>query len=131
VVEANAVNTRLKYFATPAGINVNPKTDAEKATWNALNYSVDNAINQIKEQNKGKATAEQVDGVIKQELIQHTIATPRSAWNPLRVLGISPNATKQEYQFQMPSGATHVVAGRDGKQHYTNDTGTVDLGIVQ
>jgi murein DD-endopeptidase MepM/ murein hydrolase activator NlpD len=129
VVEANAVSTRLKFFAGPAGIKTEPKTDAEKVTWNALNYSVDNAITQIKEQNKGKATAEQVDSAIKQALIQHTISTPRSAWNPLRVLGISPNETKQEYQFQMPAGATHVVHGSDGKMHYTD--GKTDLGVVQ
>ena len=29
-----------------------------------------------------------------------------------------------------PSGATHIVPGRDGKNHYTNAAGTVDLGIA-
>lgn len=29
-----------------------------------------------------------------------------------------------------PPGATHIVPGRDGKNHYTNAAGTVDLGIA-
>jgi len=29
-----------------------------------------------------------------------------------------------------PSGATHIVPGRDGKNHYTNAAGTVDLGVA-
>ena len=29
-----------------------------------------------------------------------------------------------------PAGATHIVPGPDGKRHYTNAQGTVDLGIV-
>lgn len=32
---------------------------------------------------------------------------------------------------QAPSGATHIVPGPDGKNHYTNATGTVDLGVAQ
>lgn len=30
----------------------------------------------------------------------------------------------------VPTGATHIVAGPDGKNHYTNANGTVDLGIA-
>ena len=30
----------------------------------------------------------------------------------------------------VPAGATHIVPGRDGKNHYTNAAGTVDLGIA-
>lgn len=29
-----------------------------------------------------------------------------------------------------PAGATHIVPGPDGKNHYTNATGTVDLGVA-
>lgn len=29
-----------------------------------------------------------------------------------------------------PAGATHIVRGPDGKNHYTNDKGTVDLGVA-
>lgn len=29
-----------------------------------------------------------------------------------------------------PAGATHIVPGRDGKNHYTNAAGTVDLGVA-
>lgn len=31
---------------------------------------------------------------------------------------------------QPPAGATHIVPGPDGKRHYTNAVGTVDLGIA-
>ena len=31
---------------------------------------------------------------------------------------------------QPPPGATHIVPGPDGKNHYTNDAGTVDLGVA-
>lgn len=30
----------------------------------------------------------------------------------------------------VPSGATHIVPGPDGKNHYTNAAGTVDLGVA-
>lgn len=30
----------------------------------------------------------------------------------------------------MPAGATHIVPGPDGKNHYTNEAGTVDFGVV-
>jgi hypothetical protein len=31
---------------------------------------------------------------------------------------------------KLPSGATHIVPGPDGKNHYTNAKGTVDLGVA-
>ena len=31
----------------------------------------------------------------------------------------------------MPAGATHIVPGPDGKNHYTNINGTVDYGVAQ
>ena len=34
------------------------------------------------------------------------------------------------FPAQQPSGATHIVPGPDGKRHYTNAQGTVDLGIA-
>lgn len=33
-------------------------------------------------------------------------------------------------QAAPPAGATHIAPGKDGKNHYTNATGTVDLGIA-
>lgn len=30
-----------------------------------------------------------------------------------------------------PAGATHIVPGPDGKKHYTNAAGTVDLGVAE
>jgi len=124
VVEAQAVGERIKYFASNAGI-----TADDKQLLIDLTYKINNDIDQIKAQNHGKATAAQVDEAIKQELIQHTLSTPRSAWNPLRVLGISPSTSEQKYSFQMPAGATHVAPGSDGKMHYTD--GKNDLGVVQ
>lgn len=35
-----------------------------------------------------------------------------------------------ELQSKPPAGATKKVIGSDGKKHYTNDAGTVDLGLV-
>jgi hypothetical protein len=29
-----------------------------------------------------------------------------------------------------PAGATHIVPGKDGKNHYTNDAGTIDYGVA-
>jgi hypothetical protein len=40
------------------------------------------------------------------------------------------NAAKGGKQQGMPSGATHIVPGPDGKKHYTNAQGTVDLGVA-
>lgn len=37
---------------------------------------------------------------------------------------------KANFPTTAPSGATHIVPGRDGKNHYTNEQGTVDLGIA-
>jgi murein DD-endopeptidase MepM/ murein hydrolase activator NlpD len=127
VIQAQDVNERVKFYAEQAGVNTSPKTPADKMTYDTLMHSVQTGVDQIKEQNKGKATPEQVEGLIKQQLIQHTIATPRSPWNPLALF--SPNSTQQKYGFQMPAGATHVAPGSDGKMHYTD--GTLDLGVVQ
>jgi hypothetical protein len=34
-------------------------------------------------------------------------------------------------KMNIPSGATKVVNGPDKLPHFTNDTGTVDLGVVK
>jgi hypothetical protein len=39
-------------------------------------------------------------------------------------------AGKSGTQQASPTGATHVVPGPDGKNHYTNAAGTVDLGVA-
>ena len=123
MVEAQGVNDRIKYFAGQAGVNVNPKSTEDKATYNALHYRIAQSIEQIKTQNSGKATGDQVDKAIQQQLIQHTISTPRSPFNPIRILGGSATSDSQKYTFQIPRGATHTVPGSDGKQHYTKARG--------
>lgn len=42
----------------------------------------------------------------------------------------NPTAGKQGGNAQMPPGATHIVPGPDGRNHYTNAAGTVDLGVA-
>jgi hypothetical protein len=128
IQEAGAVDERIKYFAGQSGVNVSPKATADKETWVTLQYKIQNDIDKIKTENNGKATAQQVDDAIKAELVKHTLTMPRSPWNPLAILG-SPNSTTDKFTFQMPSGATHVVPGSDGKMHYTD--GKTDLGLVQ
>jgi murein DD-endopeptidase MepM/ murein hydrolase activator NlpD len=129
VIEAQAVNDRVKYFAGQAGVNVDPKTQTDKQNYTDLMFKVQQDIDQIKTQNHGKATSDQVDKAIQNELIQRTLTVPRSAWNPLAITGISPNSSAKKYNFQMPRGATSVVPGSDGNLHYTD--GKTDLGVVQ
>jgi biotin carboxyl carrier protein len=129
VVEAQAVNDSIKFYAGHSGVNVEPKTQADKQTMNDLTVRVNNDINQIKTQNHGKATQEQVNQVIQNELIQRTLSVPRSAWNPLSITGISPNSSTKKFNFQMPAGATSVAPGSDGKMYYTD--GKTNLGPVQ
>jgi hypothetical protein len=40
------------------------------------------------------------------------------------------NSAQPQTGGAVPAGATHIVPGRDGKNHYTNAQGTVDLGIA-
>lgn len=134
VQNANAINDRVDYFATQAGIKLyGPLGQEDKAVVGALKYRIMNDVDQIKAQNHGKATADQVDEVIKRAVTQHILRTsnePRSQWNPLVFSGISdkyPSTTKRG--FEMPDGTTMVVPGGDGKMHYSD--GKNDLGIVE
>ena len=54
-------------------------------------------LDALKAANKGKATPEQVDKAIQQELIQRTITTPRSAW-----LGVKSIAFASKYSSIVP-----------------------------
>jgi hypothetical protein len=132
VIEANAIAERVKYFANQAGIkdpDDKSQSAADKQNYTALMYAVSNDIEQIKGANHGKATADQVDKAIQNELIQQTITTPRSSWNPLGAI-LGPHVT-QKRNFQMPVGATQVRPMSDGKMHYTDATGNTDLGVAQ
>jgi murein DD-endopeptidase MepM/ murein hydrolase activator NlpD len=131
VVEAQGVNDSLKYYAGLSGVNVEPKTQADKANYNELAFRVQDDINQIKTQNHGKATQDQVNKAIQNELLQRTLTVPRSSWNPLAITGISPNSSSSKFNFQMPAGATQVRPMSDGQMHYTDATGNTDLGAVK
>jgi murein DD-endopeptidase MepM/ murein hydrolase activator NlpD len=127
VVEAQALNDRIKYFAGNSGVNVEPKTAADKQTLTDLTYKVQQDVDAMKTANHGKATAADVDKAIQQELIQRTITTQRSAWNPISIF--SPTSSTQKRNFQMPAGTTGVYQGTDGNSHYTD--GRNDLGVVK
>jgi murein DD-endopeptidase MepM/ murein hydrolase activator NlpD len=124
VVEANAVNDRIKYFAQHAGVNVEPKTAQNKQTLADLTFRVQQDVDQLKTQNHGKATGDQVDKAIQQELIRHTTTTQRSPWDPRSIFGFSTSTVTA------PLGAVKTVRGSDGKDHYL-DRNNQDLGVVQ
>lgn len=46
------------------------------------------------------------------------------------VWGKQNQPTTNTKQAGPPAGATHIVKGKDNKDHYTNATGTVDYGVV-
>jgi hypothetical protein len=50
--------------------------------------------------------------------------------NPPDYSKVKGKSAKPELQSKPPAGATHKVQGPDGKMHYTNAQGTVDMGIV-
>lgn len=130
VVEATAIADRVKHFADLSGIKSpdEKQSSADKQNYNDLMFKVQNDIDQLKAQNHGKATPDQVDKAISNEVAQRTLTTGRSAWFDWTGFG-DPNNTIQKRQFQMPSGATSVVPGSDGKMHYSD--GKNDLGVVQ
>lgn len=142
VIEAQAINDRVKYFAGQSGLNVDGSvrapdgtvsdikaTPADKDNYRALMFNVNNDIDRIKAQNHGKATSDQVDKAIQNELIQRTftLTTPRP-W-PLSVFGPSSTST-QKQNFQVPAGAVGVGRGNDGKMHYVDGSNS-SLGPVQ
>jgi hypothetical protein len=129
VQQAGDVAERVKYFAGQAGLPVyGPQSPEQKSQLGTLHYKVQSDIDQIKSQNHGKITSEQVDQVIKKELTQQTLAIPRSPYSPLAIFG-NKTYTEKKFGFELPKGATHVVPGSDGKMHYTD--GTNDLGVVE
>ena len=117
VSEANAVNSRIKFFAGQSGVNVDPTTPEDKQVLIGLTYRVQQDLDRLKAQNHGNVTPDQVDKTIQQELIQRAFAAPPGA-----------NSPAQTQNAPMPNGATHVVPGSDGRMHYTD--GTNDLGVV-
>lgn len=130
VVEASALNDRVKYYASRAGINVDGevrdwssgKMEAKKPTpedkqrYIDLTKRVNDAIDQIKAQNKGKATADQVDKAIQQQLITTTFVTPRGS--------------TVRYNFQVPAGAAGTAIGSDKRLYYVDASGRM-LGSTE
>jgi hypothetical protein len=152
VQEAQAVNERINYFAEQAGMNVQgtkknpdgsvtkgiPSAD-DKQNMTTLQFKVLQDIDQLKAQNHGKATPEQVDSAIRNELVQRTLTTPKrpwdiqgsgGSWDLHSILGLDPNTTQQKFAFETPSGAVGVGRGHDGKMYYTDKNGNA-LGVVQ
>jgi hypothetical protein len=126
VVEAQGVNDSIKFYANQAGIKSpddGKSSQADKQNYTDLTFKVQQDIDAIKTANHGKATADQVNKAIQNELIQRTITQPRSLWNPLSL--VSPNSSTQMRNFQL-----RVAPGSDGKMHYADATGK-DLGVVQ
>lgn len=123
VQEAQAVNERIKYFAGHAGVNIEPKKPEDKQVLTDLTFRVQQDIDQIKTQNNGKATPDQVDKAIQQELIQRT-TTKRSAWFDWVGIG-NPTVTTK-----MPLGAVGIGKGADGKDHYV-DRNNQDMGVAE
>jgi len=123
VLEAQAVNERVKYYAGHAGVNIEPKKPEDKQTLIDLNYRVQQSIDQIKSQNHGKATADQVDKAIQQELIRRTTTKPSTlfSWTGFG----SPTTTTT-----MPLGAVKTARGSDGKDHYL-DRNNQDMGVAE
>jgi hypothetical protein len=57
-----------------------------------------------------------------------TLISPKAAQSYDFVTG---KAQPQTAQPNIPTGATKIVPGPDGKNHYTNDQGTQDFGVAQ
>jgi hypothetical protein len=68
----------------------------------------------------------------KQAYATGQIQTPEQvkAGGKQRQSGKPVSATPPPASGGAPAGATHIVPGPDGKNHYTNAQGTVDLGIA-
>ena len=132
VVEASAIAESVKYFANHAGIkDPDDKTQSpdDKKNYTDLMKRVLDDVDAIKTAAAShKATSDQVDNAIKQELIKHPITLPRTGIGAF-FLGDSYSVDKPNYQ--MPKGATQVRRMSDGNMHYVDSTGNKDLGVVQ
>lgn len=129
VIEASAVATRTDYFAEHNGIpttGVLSKTQRE--TLVDLRKRIADDVEAIKSQNHGKATGDQVDHIIQQEVLQKTLQVPRSTYSPLRLF--SPSYEKQTRRFEIPQGTTQIVPDKaDGKNYFVDAQGN-KLGVV-
>jgi murein DD-endopeptidase MepM/ murein hydrolase activator NlpD len=116
VQQATAINERIKYFASQAGMNVTGmQMPADKQRMIGLVYKVQQDIDTLKAQNNGKATAEQVDSAIKNELVQRTIMTERSGMNPRSWLPGGKYSSEQKMQFEMPDGTPSAPTEQWGR----------------
>lgn len=132
VQQAGDVGERIKFFAGQSGLPVyGPQTPEQKAQIGELHYKVQTDIEQIKNQNKGKITGEQLDQVIKKELTQRILNVPRAEFSPMRLFGDT-TYTENRFNFQIPRGAAGKVLNKgDGKMHWTDATGKTDLGVAE
>jgi len=80
----NAADTieLVKFYAQQGGIEAyGQQSDADKFRLGTLTYRVLQQVDQIKANNNGKATPDQVDSIIKDELTRQTLAELRSPQN--------------------------------------------------
>lgn len=83
----------------------------------------DSVLNDMAEMQKVQADGAQTKYENTLQGINHRYG---SSFNPVDMQTAAP-ATKGAGP---PPGATHIVPGKDGKNHYTNATGTVDYGVA-
>ena len=57
-------------------------------------------------------------------------AYQKTVGKPISLLDGQAHKVLQKLGMEQPAGATHIVPGKDGRNHYTNETGTVDLGVA-
>jgi hypothetical protein len=129
VIEAQAVNEGIKFYANQAGIKSpddGKANEADKQNYTDLTFKVQEDINAIKAANHGKATQDQVNKAIQNEVAQRTLAVPRGAFAGFF---LGQNYPVQKPNYAIPAGTTSVYRGNDGLPHYTD--GTNDLGVVK
>jgi hypothetical protein len=96
----------------------------------------DKKLEQAKDMLGGSPTMENLEGAAK--ILDSALQTQRTSMiqnnrflqKRYGTAGITPPAAPPAAGAP-PPGATHKVPGPDGKNHWTNDQGTVDYGVVQ
>ena len=107
----------------------------------AADFSENNAPDQLHKnvgetvkllRSKIGALENQYQNTVGRQDFQQRFITPSAQAAFTRLAGTQGGGANQSggRQGGPPPGATHIVPGRDGKNHYTNATGTVDLGIA-
>jgi murein DD-endopeptidase MepM/ murein hydrolase activator NlpD len=122
VIEASAIALRVEHAAEHNGIPTQGTlTDEQRMTMVDLRMRVADDIDMIKAQNHGKATDQQVNAAIAEEIRLKTLKVPRTQFNPMRIFG---EAYDQNFRnFEVPLGAKQIVRFTDGKNYYVDAAG--------